>query len=221
MGLSYNVDGSLIEGNVPLMASLSKLDFAKELKIAFKQLQLVLLQQEHQAHILRAGETESKLGMRSLVLATESSGRNPELKNRLLKTRLSSVSLFGPPPESDESECYNNPWNKLDLKPSVFSPVPSWAGGSKQGGSSKPPRRSSANRGRSGSRRAQQGPHRQVANYQYSQPRASAHQYTQRQGQRANQQQPRASQPTRGKNPTQGEKGKQGAPPKRGKKKKK
>ena len=56
-GLSYNVDGSLIEGNVPLMASLSKLDFAKELKIAFKQLQLVLLQQERQAHILKAGET--------------------------------------------------------------------------------------------------------------------------------------------------------------------
>ena len=108
-GLLCNEDGSFAsaEGNVPLFDSLSKLDLAQELWIAFKQLQLVLLQQEHQVHILRAGETEAKLGMRTLVLATESSGQNPELKDRLLKTRLSSVGLFGPPPESDESKCYS------------------------------------------------------------------------------------------------------------------
>ena len=139
-GLICNEDGSYAssEGDIPLLESLSKLDLAEELRIAYKQLQLVLFQQDHQAHILRAAETEAKLGMRSLVLATDTS-QNTALKDRLLKSRLSSVGLFGPAPENDESECQQNYWKKLVLKPNVFSPVPSWAGGSKTAGASKPP----------------------------------------------------------------------------------
>ena len=192
------------------------MDFAKELKIAFQQLQLIILQQDHQAHILRAAQTETKLGMRSLVLATASND-NPELKQHLLKSRLSTEGLFGPPPESDESVCFAHPELKIDLKPSVFSLVPSWAGGSKPGGSSKPPRKSSANRGKRGSRRAQQGPNRfQVVSYQSAQPRASAPQTHRRRGPKAKQ--PRENIQARGKNPSQRGKGK-GAPQKRGGKK--
>ena len=211
-GLICNEDGSYAssEGDIPLLESLSKLDLAEELRIAYKQLQLVLFQQDHQAHILRAAETEAKLGMRSLVLATDTS-QNTALKDRLLKSRLSSVGLFGPAPENDESECQQNYWKKLVLKPKVFSPVPSWAGGSKTAGASKPPRRGSANRGKAGSRRAQQGPYRyQVANSKASQPRAAAPKYPQRRGARAIQ--PHASTSARGKTPTQGDKGKRGAP---------
>ena len=85
--------------NVLFRDSITKEEMAEEMKLNFKMLNLVHLQDEHEAHVSRAAHTEVKMNMRQSVLDLSVSRQNPALVSNLKKSRLSTLTLYGPLPE--------------------------------------------------------------------------------------------------------------------------